>query len=169
MLMNNLKNTIELAPFSPMWNEFYLKECQTLKRILKNNAVDFEHIGATAIPETLAKQTLDILCVVHTLDGIQLFKSEFQNLGFTLKEASSDKLVFIRLAKDGVTQLSNIYILEKTDSQIDDFLDFRDYLIQEDEVAREYGTLNTKLKDQDYGIYTAGKNEFIKTVLKNLK
>ena len=76
--MNENKRKVELVPHSPIWKKFFQKECQNLSKVLRNNIVEVHHIGSTAIPKIMAKPTLDILCVVHTMDGIDCFKDEFK-------------------------------------------------------------------------------------------
>lgn len=164
---------IELVPHGPFWEIYFDKEAKGLKKILKNNALDIHHIGSTAIPKIVAKPTLDILCVVHTFKGIELFRDDFEKLGLTWKgeHGIPGRLYFVRLAKNGYTHLSHIHLFEKGNSLINDHLDFRDYLNAEEEVALEYENLKKALKDKNQknpGLYQAGKNEFIKTVLRNL-
>jgi GrpB-like predicted nucleotidyltransferase (UPF0157 family) len=168
---NNRK--IELVPYSPMWRKFFEKEEATLKRLLKGNLIQAHHIGSTAITSIVAKPTLDILAEVHTLDGIEVFKDEFERAGLTWKGefGIEGRLYFIRPSPDGISHMAHIHIFETTSKHIQDHLDFRDYLNAEPEVAKEYETLKLTLKEQfedSPELYTAGKNEFIKTVLQNI-
>ena len=51
-------------------------------------------------------------------------------------------------------------------------MDFRDYLNAEDKIAKEYEDLKVLLQEQQSNnpdLYKMGKNEFIETVLKNLR
>ena len=167
------KRKIDLIPYTPLWKEYYLKECQVLEKILKNNCKEVHHIGSTAIKKIMAKPILDILCVVHTLDKIDAFKYEFEKMGLKWmgENGLPGRLYFIRLAKDGVTHLSHIHIFEKSNTLINDHLDFRDYLNAEDQIAIEYEELKVTLQKnylESPELYTAGKNEFIKTVLKSI-
>lgn len=162
---------IELVPYSPAWKKYFEKESAGLKKLLRNNLIEAHHIGSTAISNIKAKPTLDILVEVHTLDGIAAFQEEFKNAGLILQESIEERIYFIRFAPDGETHLSHIYIYDKASEQIRNYLDFRDYLNAEPEVAKEYEkvklTLNEKFEDSP-AIYTAGKTEFISTVLKNI-
>lgn len=164
---------VELMPYTPMYKEFYLKECKTLEKVLRSNCIDIHHIGSTAIPKILSKPILDILCVVHTLDGIQVFKDEFEKLGLEWKGEFGipGRLYFVRKAKDGITHLSHIHIFEKSNDKIHDHLDFRDYLNAEEKIAKEYEKLKIELKDKfefEPDNYSKGKNEFIELVLKSI-
>lgn len=164
---------IELVPYSPILGKYFEKEKMGLKKLLKNNFIEAHHIGSTAISSIVARPTLDILVEVHTLDGIEIFQSEFERAGLiAIDEFDKDeRLCFARLAPDGVSHLSRIHIFDKSSEQIKNHLDFRDYLIAEPEVAKEYEKVKIALNEQSLespGLYLAGKNEFIKTVLKNI-
>ena len=162
---------IDLVPYSHAWKKYFAKEKAGLKKLLKNNLIEAHHIGSTAISNIKAKPTLDILVEVHTLDGIKAFQEEFKSAGLFLQESIPERLYFVRFAPDGETHLSHIHIFDRSSEQIKNFLDFRDYLNAEPEVAKEYEkvklTLNEKFEDSP-AIYTAGKTEFISTVLKNI-
>jgi len=168
------KRTIELVPYSPIWQNIYLRETQCLQKVLRNNLSELHHIGSTAIPSILAKPTLDVLCAVHTLDGIEAFKDEFAKLGLEFMEENgiTGRLFFVRKAKDGIKHLVHIHIFKAGDERIDDHIDFRDYLNSEDEVAKAYEKIKVELKEKhedNPALYTAAKNEFIETVLKNIR
>lgn len=168
-----LKKKIELVPYSPAWKKYFEKEKSLLTKLLRSNLIEIHHIGSTAISAIVAIPTLDILVEVHTLDGIEQFKDEFERAGYLLesKNDTDKELFFIRLAPDGETHLSHIHIFDRSSAKIKDFLDFRDYLNAELEVAKEYEKVKVILKDQsDHSpeLYKAGKNEFIATVLKNI-
>ena len=165
---------VELVPHHPIWGKYFQKECQSLSKVLKNNIVEVHHIGSTAIPKIKAKPILDILCVVHTMDGIDLFKNEFKKLGLHWKgdHGAPGRLFLERLGSDGLTPLCQIHILEKGNPLINDHLDFRDYLNSEDKVANEYESLKGLLLEQQAqnpNLYNIGKNKFIETVLNNLR
>ncbi len=172
--MNETKRTIELVPYSAMWQKYYAKECLTLQALLRKNLIEAYHIGSTAIRDIVSRPTLDILCVVHTLDGIRSFEAEFQRVGLTFKAADLDskRLLFIRQEEGGESELCHIHIIEKSSSLIDDYIDFRNYLNSEPKVAKEYNKLKTELQ-KEYAnnptLYTKGKSEFIQIILQNLK
>ncbi|OUR98962.1 hypothetical protein A9Q84_03325 [Halobacteriovorax marinus] len=166
-LVPSKKRVVELMEYTPMYKQFYLKECKVLEKILRSNLIDVHHIGSTAIPKILAKPTLDIMCVVHTLDGIAVFKDEFEKLGLIFKgeNGMENRLYFVRLAKDGITHLSHIHIFEKFDERIEEHLLFRDRLNQDESLAKKYEAKKIELKDMygdDPAKYTEEKGAFIK-------
>lgn len=172
--MTENKRKIELMPYTPMWKQFFLQECQALEKVLRNNSINIHHIGSTAIPSIVAKPTLDVLGIVHTLDGIEAFRDEFEKVGLTWKGENGipGRLYFVRMAKDGITHLSHVHLFERGNPLIDDHLDFKDYLNAEEEIAKEYETLKIKLKEEHGDspeLYTKAKSEFIEAVLSKLR
>lgn len=172
--MNEIKRTIELVPYSAMWQKFYVKECLVLQNLLRKNLIEAYHIGSTAIRDIVTRPTLDILCVVHTLDGIRAFESEFKKAGLLFKAADIDskRLLFVRNDKDGESELCHVHIIEKSSSLIGDYIDFRDYLNAESKVAKEYNNLKFELQKKypdTPKLYNNAKSEFIQIVLNNLK
>jgi GrpB-like predicted nucleotidyltransferase (UPF0157 family) len=166
-LVPSKKRMIELMEYTPMYKQFYLKECKGLEKVLRSNLIDVHHIGSTAIPKILSKPTLDILCVVHTLDGIALFQDEFKKLGliFRGEHGMSERLYFERIAKDEVTHLSHIHIFEKSDERIDEHLLFRDNLNNDELLAKKYEAKKIELKEKyasDPESYNKEKGDFIK-------
>ena len=164
----------QLVPHSPLWKKVFEKESQTLEKLLRKNLVSVHHIGSTAIRSILAKPTLDIMCIVHTLDGIEMFEDEFRSCGFQSLSGkdTKDRLIFQRTANNGSDQLTNVYVFERGNGLINDYLDFRDYLIAEVEVAKSYENLKVTLKKEyplNQALYQKGKAEFIQTVLKNIR
>lgn len=169
-----MNRTVELTPYSPWYKEFYLKECHFLEKILRSNLAQIYHIGSTSIPTIMARPILDVLCVVHTLDGIDRFSDEFKKFGLNpLGEYGiPGRRYFERYAKDQKTHVAHIHIFEINNPKVSDHLDFRDYLNAEPEVAKEYENLKIALRKhypENPELYFAGKNEFTQTVLKNLK
>lgn len=167
--MNNIK--IELVPYNEFWEKVFEKESQNISKLLRNNLIECHHIGATAIKSIQARPTLDMIAIVHTLDGILAFKKEFSNAGFFLddKKSSLTNYFFTRPAQEERgSDLTHVNILEQTNPAIYDYLDFRDYLNSEKEIAHEYQKLRKKLIHDDKK-YQELKTIFITTTLNSLK
>jgi len=163
------KRVIELMEYTPMYKQFYLKECKVVEKVLRSNLIDVHHIGSTAIPKILAKPTLDVLCIVHTLDGIPVFKDEFEKLGLQWRgeNGMSERYYLERIAPDSVTHLSHIHIFEKGDERIEEHLLFRDRLNLDEALAKKYEAKKIELKDKykdDPEKYSQEKGEFIKVL-----
>ncbi|WP_372655594.1 GrpB family protein [Halobacteriovorax sp.] len=160
------QSKIQFLPYTPMYKEFYLKECKALEKVLRNNCIDIHHVGSTAISKIKAVPVLDILCIAHTLDGISIFEDEFNRLGLTLvkEEKGPERMIFERKSKDDGTVLSRIYIYEKSDPRIDDILDLRDYLNKNEEAAKSYEASKLEFS-KDADSYESKKSALIDVIL----
>ncbi|EQC48484.1 hypothetical protein M899_1836 [Bacteriovorax sp. BSW11_IV] len=161
---------IELVPYDEFWKKVFAKESENLAKLLKANFIEAFHIGASAIEKIQSRPTLDILVVVHTMDGILAFKDEFLRAGFFLDDQSSslEHFVFNRYGKDDKSvTLTRVHIFEKTNNELHNYIDFTEYLSAEDEVAQEYQKLREGLLDNELK-YQQAKDFFIETTLKNL-
>lgn len=165
---------LELVEYNGIWKKIFEKESSNLRQLLKTNLIEVFHVGSTAIPSILARPTMDIICSVHTLDGIEVFKSNFESLGYTWKQDGGipNSIQFVRFAPDGETELTNVRIFEHTNALLNDYLDFRDYLNAEEEIAKEFEAIKVSLKDEyekNPLIYSAAKAKFFQIVLNNLR
>jgi GrpB-like predicted nucleotidyltransferase (UPF0157 family) len=161
---------LNLVPYSPVWKKYFLKEEEVLKSLLRKNLIQAHHIGSTAIPNICARPTLDVMAVVHTLDGIELFKDEFLRAGLIEKESALEGLItFERVSPKTSATLTRIIILDKFSRHAPDCLDFRDYLIAENEIADQFEKMKKEIvKSNKPELYEAAKIEFIQTVLKTI-
>ncbi len=160
---------IEFLPYTPMYKQYYLKECSVLEKLLRSNCINVYHIGSTAVPKITARPTLDILCVAHTLDGIMHFEEEFSRVGLTpRKDLRDDKrIVFERISKDGQLVMSRISIHDKSDSKIDDYLDLRDHLNKDEAAAKRYEASKLEFAS-DPKSYEKKKGALIQLILDSL-
>ncbi|MFG1593615.1 GrpB family protein [Halobacteriovorax sp. CON-3] len=166
-----MENKIELVEYNDFWLKVFEKESQTLAKLLRNNLMGCEHIGSTAMPKVVARPTLDILCVVHTLDGIEMFRNEFKDQGFSLTSNDSKHFLFERKSPEGDRVLTSVRILKKGDIKISDILDFRDYLNAEPMIATEYKNAKLNLiqnHSNDIALYEEMKARFIEAVLSKI-
>lgn len=162
---------IELVEYDEFWLKVFAKESEALAKLLRNNLIDCEHIGSTAMPKVVARPTLDILCVVHTLDGIEMFRNEFKAMGFSLSSNDSKQFLFERKSPEGDRVLTSVRILKKGDETISDVLDFRDYLNAEPMIATEYRNAKLNLIENysdDLALYEEMKARFFEAVLSKI-
>ncbi len=166
-----MKKAIELVPYNEFWLQVFTKESETLASLLRSNLLGCEHIGSTAIPNTIARPTLDILCIVHTLEGIEFFRNEFSIKGFSLISNNENEFYFERKGPEEGRVLTSVRILKKGDDKISDILDFRDYLNAENIIAEEYKKTKLGVVQNypgDFGIYEEAKSKFIEAVLSKI-
>ena len=108
------------------------------------NSVRISHIGSTAVPYICAKTIFDILVEVPKESNLPDYKDLIINSGY----------LHLRYAEDN------------------DELYFREYLIEQSDVAKEYEELKLKLwKRYEYNrdAYTNAKTEFVNKYTKEAR
>ena len=162
---------VSLAPYNPEWPLLFEEEKQHLLNCLPDAlVVRIEHFGSTAIPDMPAKPIVDMLVEVASLQGTRAVIApilEEQGYDYFWRPIGGDDVPpyyawFIKRDELGVRS-HHIHMVEKHFEHWDGLL-FRDYLIEHDEVAAEYGRLKHRLNrklDGDRIAYTLAKSEFV--------
>jgi GrpB-like predicted nucleotidyltransferase (UPF0157 family) len=162
------RGTVKLVHHHAKWTEYFGEEKQLLFKVLGEKVLDIRHIGSTSITGIPAKPILDILAAVETLADVGAFTQDLNNIGYADKDDGGvpGRRFFVKGAQAKRTHHLNF-------CEINSFfwrshLAFSDYLERYPETAIEYSTLKRGLADRfpnDRGAYTAGKEEFVRSIL----
>lgn len=167
---------IILSEYNPEWAVWYEDEKARLLSIIgAENIARISHCGSTAIPNLLAKPTVDILLEVKKDAGIEKILAEFPYPEYNVmrNSAIADKTDMV--AVKGYTingfadRVFHIHIREYGEHPE---ISFRDYLLKHPETAAEYAKLKKRLiKDfeHDRDGYTNAKGGFIRAILEKAK
>jgi GrpB-like predicted nucleotidyltransferase (UPF0157 family) len=163
---------VKLSPYNSVWEKIYKKEEKLLRPIIKKYGLDIQHIGSTSIPGSRAKPIIDIAVGVNNLkDGKKLIKP-LNKLGYKCKhDASIEKRYFF--TKGNKTHTTHHLHIEKLNSRLWKYqIIFREYLKKHKKAVEEYNELKEILADKyknDRKKYVAGKDSFIKNIIKKAK
>lgn len=162
--------TVRLASYSEDWErEFQLAKAE-LESLLKNLDLQIEHIGSTSIPNMLSKPILDIGIGTGSKEEIRPIGKILTQNGYLDRGDRKDRGGYLLAKSTSQDVVSHhIHILESSDEQWKNYLDFRNKLRADKELSTEYASLKEQLLKVHKGNrekYTNGKNEFIKRVLK---
>jgi len=157
---------IEVVTYRKDWMIFFQTEKAILLEILKPLQIKrIEHIGSTAIPGIYAKDIVDILIEVNPKDFSNAI-SVLEKNRYILMNHNNERATFNKgYTKNGFAE--KVYHLHVRINNDNDELYFRDYLIENHLLAREYEALKIALaKKYKYNrdAYTTAKSEFIKKV-----
>jgi GrpB-like predicted nucleotidyltransferase (UPF0157 family) len=162
---------IEIVPYNPLWHDLFLTEKAEIERIISPFVLKIEHFGSTAIPNIAAKPTIDILVAIPDQEEIKpmiIEKMKKNEYHYVLrKDSPPPYMMFMKgyTAKGFKGQCYHIHMAPLNHAGLWDRLYFRDYLISNPAVAREYENLKLKLAlkyRNDREGYTNGKSEFIR-------
>ncbi len=155
---------VKIVDYDNAWPETFRKESNLIKTIIGDNYVEIHHIGSTAVPGLAAKPIIDMILVVHSLKVLDEIDLEMTNAGYVPKGeyGISGRRYY---QKGGNRRTHQIHAFQQNDDNIIRHLVFRDYLINNNDVCREYATLKKKIADEcknDIEKYCDGKEAFVK-------
>ena len=155
---------IFLTEHKIIWKEWFKEEKNSLEKILpQNQEIRISHIGSTAINTIWAKPIIDILVEVSVNCCMETIKSVLADNGYICMSQSKGRISFNKgYTKDGFAK--KVFHLHLRYTGDNNELYFRDYLVDNKEIALAYEKLKLKLwkkyKHNRDG-YTNAKTEFI--------
>lgn len=158
---------IILSDHQPDWKDFYLSEKKVLQQLIGSDLVQINHIGSTAVPELIAKPTIDMLMQIKEETNLPQLISTIESLGYIYSEQPGNPpphMVFMKgyTPKGFKGQAFHLHVRYPGDWNE---LYFCHYLQVHPEVAKAYGELKIRLKKQyehNRDGYTEAKSDFIR-------
>ena len=175
-----IREEISIVDHDPTWPKRFREECEHLRGCLPPDLIGrIEHFGSTAVPGLSAKPIIDILVEVTDLEATKqrvVPILEAQAYEYFWRPTRGDDgppfyAWFIKRDSKTRERTHHIHMVE-VDFEHWDRLLFRDYLIEQPDVAREYESLKRELADsspRDRVQYTEGKTDFIVKVTTRAK
>lgn len=172
------RGTVKLCSHEKEWEFEAQKTISLLKSILGDIIKDIQHVGSTSIPSIKAKPIIDIAVAVDNFKSVLSLKQELKENGFYYRPSAqtslNNQLLFACGSYyDGMGELQTHFIhFVLTDSmEWINYINFRDYLINTPDAAKEYEELKISLAKQspvDPGRekYLKGKQNFIRHTLR---
>lgn len=161
---------IIITEYSDKWADLYKSEAKLITDSFSQSEIlKIDHVGSTAIPRLKAKPTIDILLQVSEQIEIQKLKDKFKSLGYLINEHPENPAPHITFV-NGYSmqgfkgQAYHVHVRYLGDW---DEIRFRDYLINNREIAKEYETLKLELAKKysnDRKAYTDSKTEWIEKI-----
>lgn len=164
---------LSLEDYDEKYVNIFLKEKENLERILKDHYISIEHVGSTSIKNIKSKPIIDILVTCNNLEEFKKFIiSNVINDTYTLKEdmIKPDDML-IRKEEDGKVK-AFIHVVPYYSEHARNYILFRNFLNENTSEAKEYEKLKLQLFSEfknDRKKYTAGKEEYIKSVIEKAR
>lgn len=163
---------IEVVPYNPNWLKLFRGEADKIAAVLGSEVIAIHHIGSTAIQNICAKPIIDILVVVRGIEKIDESNEKMTELGYQPKGEVGipGRRFFIK--NEDTTRTHHVHIFQTGALEVEQHLNFRDYLVAHPEEAQAYSRLKEKLArkfPEDRESYTEGKDGFIKEMLRRAK
>lgn len=143
--------TVELNPYQPAWRTTAARLQTQLKLILSGNLLASSHVGSTAMPQLLARPTIDLALLVE--DFVMVAKQ----LPLTVVDGASHTY---QTEIDG-TQIQLVILTDRTAYQ--QLLTFRDYLNAHRTDGRKYTAIRQTAAN-DAATYLQTKADFMASI-----
>lgn len=174
-----MQKKIEIYDHDPNWPKYFEEEKKILIPIFQDNFMKIHHFGSSAISGLKSKNVIDILVELKSIEFIS-------NIALTLQKNDYDALrEFFPLCYFCQKEIQdahknykiNLHITFSGNGFINAKLNFKNYLLKNEEAKIEYSKLKMKLlenievakKNQGSILnnYNLGKNAFIQKTMKN--
>ena len=164
------RGTVALFPHQPLWEDVASDTIAMLHAVLRDTAIDIQHIGSTSIQHICAKPIIDRVVGVRALEFISPYIEPLAKKGVIFrKEDVKEQLLFVMGDFEQDTRTHHIHIVEWNGIAWNNYINFRDYLNAFPEYAKEYDALKKQLAMKfadNREMYTAGKHEWIDRILR---
>lgn len=154
-----------LSPHDVLWAEYYAMERLYLLQVFGKQIARISHIGSTAIPNLIAKPTIDILLELHGDIELHRVTKLLDEAGYVTNTPSQDIIMYLKGYTPQGFAGQAVHVHVRMNGNWDE-LYFRDYLLVHPEAAIAYGQLKLSLIGRfryDRDAYTEAKGPFIRT------
>ena len=138
-----------VVPPDPTWKHRFEAEAEHITGALGDLVSTIHHVGSTAVPGLCAKPIIDILLVVEDLHIFDRRTPALELLGYeALGEYGMARRRYFRKDDASGIRTHQVHSFKVDDDEIERHLAFRDYLIEQENVASAYGALKRALAGQ---------------------
>ncbi len=166
-----------IVPYNPEWKPEFERLSAVLRASLKDFEINIQHVGSTSVPGLHAKPILDIDIIIHDKSSLDHISRILVNVGyigkgdqgvpgrFAFRQSSPKTPVGTDVEK---WQEHHLYVCFLDSLALKNHIIFRDSLLRNSELVKEYSRLKLDLVNQK-GMtreqYTIQKTGFILNVL----
>jgi len=158
-----------LAPYSSDWPVKYESESQRIRADCGDISLAIEHVGSTSVPNMVAKPIVDIAIGVAILGNADKLIPGMESIGYDYPGdvGIPDDRIF---GRDPGFRKFLVHVVVFESARWNDYINFRDSLREDVNIAAEYERLKTKIVEEHpegRGKYAELKSGFINKVLEN--
>lgn len=163
------RGIVLVEPHRIEWEISAQEIIENLNRILKDDIIDAQHIGSTAIKSICAKPIVDIVVGVSSFDKILKHNDDLIKNGIVYHmQYPLGQYLYVMGDLENNIQTHYIHVVIWGQTAWNNYINMRDYLNTHEKAAKEYSELKERLAKQypkNRSAYTKGKSAFIEKVL----
>lgn len=159
---------VEIVSYDDAWPNSFLEVVETLRRLLGSSILAIDHVGSTAVPGLCAKPVIDVDVTLRDLTDIPAASAILMAATYEPRGNHYDDEMWAFLKRSPVPQ-QRVYLCPPNNGTHKRRLLFRDFLRDNRDVARAYGSLKRNLSKEfayDGDRYTRAKSQFIDAMVR---
>jgi len=181
-----LKNKmVELYDHQSEWKENAEETINLLKNLFGVLIIDIQHIGSTAINGIKAKPIIDIVIGIDNFEdvikfltsneGKEFISIDFSSMAFIINNPNKTEpkfMIYYLGNKKSEIITHHIHFVEYNGDEWNNYVNFRDYMNNNEKEAKNYEKLKIKLMKENRGNrenYTKNKDKYITKILNEAK
>jgi GrpB-like predicted nucleotidyltransferase (UPF0157 family) len=164
---------VEIKAYDPTWLAKGTQEVKDLRELLSSFGVsEVEHVGSTSIPNLPAKPIIDMMVKIKSFDDLEKIIENLKIDNWHYVPPALDgrawRRFFVKVKDD--KRECHLHLMLQDDEHWDKQLKFRDKLIEQPNLAKQYAELKRKIAEEnenDREAYTEAKTDFVRSVLES--
>lgn len=163
------RGTVLVEPHRLEWEIAAQEIISSLRKILKDDIIDAQHIGSTAIKNICTKPIVDIVVGVSSFDKIIRHNDDLMKNGIVYHmQYPLGQYLYVAGDLENNIRTHYIHVVIWGQEEWNNYINMRDYLNTHEKEAKEYSKLKEHLATkypEDRSAYTNGKSAFIEKIL----
>ena len=173
MALGVKNGTARLEEHDPKWKGMADSLIAELHEVLKDDAIDIQHVGSTAINGIPAKPIIDVAVAVNDVSIAEKYADILEKHGLHyMGEIVKTQRMFCKSTPGMDDRTHHVHFVNINAKEWENYLNFRDYCNTHPDVAKAYGDLKREMAEKyaDERLkYHDGKHEFVERVLIDAK
>ena len=168
-----------IEEYNPEWPKMFQEIQAILALTLGADALSIEHVGSTSVPGLAAKPILDIDVVIESMKSLPTVIAKLETWAISIRgfrvegrEAFDRKDEYVPYSEEiSLKMTQHLYVCHQDSQELYRHITFRDALINNPELVKEYASLKKELAitfRNDRKAYTEGKSDFVQRILKQV-
>ncbi len=169
--MDDRGPALSIVVYDSGWDARFSSEAEAIRAAISPARCFIDHVGSSAVKGAAGKPTIDVLLTLREWSELERVIGTLADLGYEIGEhvEGADEHVFMTKREADGRPKFHLHLVPRNSVWGQRMLVFRDELTADRDLAERYIKLKRELAvahPHDLGAYTRGKDDFIRTVLR---